>query len=63
MASQLVLNHERLGLSSSFLRTLKKGDGIKGFIQPSKFKYPKNSKAPTLLIGIGAGLAPLRALI
>lgn len=32
MASQFVLNHERLGLSSTFFRTLKKGDVIKGFI-------------------------------
>ncbi|CAD8136256.1 unnamed protein product [Paramecium pentaurelia] len=63
MASQFVLNHERLGLSSSYFRTLKKGDIIRGYLQPSKFKLPKNSKAPTFLIGIGAGLAPLRALI
>ncbi|CAD8052604.1 unnamed protein product [Paramecium sonneborni] len=63
MASQLVLNQERLGLCSSYFKTLKKGDLIKGYIQPSKFKLPKNSKVPTLLIGIGAGLAPLRGFI
>ncbi|CAK56074.1 unnamed protein product (macronuclear) [Paramecium tetraurelia] len=63
LASQFVLNQERLGLSSQFFRSLKKGDVVKGLIQPSKFKYPKNPKAPILLIGIGAGLAPLRALI
>ncbi|CAD8153824.1 unnamed protein product [Paramecium pentaurelia] len=63
LASQLILYEKRLGLCSQYFSTLKKGSIIKGYLSDSKFTFPKNPKVPVLLIGPGAGLAPMRALI
>ncbi|CAD8149685.1 unnamed protein product [Paramecium octaurelia] len=63
LASQLVLHEKRLGLCSQYFSSLKKGSIVKGYLSESKFIFPKNPKVPVLLIGPGAGLAPMRALI
>ncbi|CAD8213300.1 unnamed protein product [Paramecium octaurelia] len=63
IASELLINKERLGLCSQFLRNVKAGQEIKCFLQDSAFLLPQNPQAPILLLGIGAGLAPMRAFI
>ncbi|CAD8174164.1 unnamed protein product [Paramecium pentaurelia] len=63
LASQLILYEKRLGLCSQYFSNLKKGSVLKGYLSDSKFVFPKNPKVPILLIGPGAGLAPMRALI
>ncbi|CAD8173959.1 unnamed protein product [Paramecium octaurelia] len=63
LAGQLVLYEKKIGLCSQYFSNLKKGSLLKGYLQDSKFAFPKSPKAPVLLIGPGAGLAPMRAFI
>ncbi len=51
------------GQCSTALHALKPGDLIEGFIKPNPAFRPRKGKAPLLLIGAGAGIAPLVGLV
>lgn len=51
------------GLCSGFLHALKIGDTIEAFIKPSPGFRPAAGKNPVILIGAGAGIAPLAGFI
>ncbi|KAM3128546.1 hypothetical protein pb186bvf_019389 [Paramecium bursaria] len=63
LVSQLIVDENRIGLTSDYLRIQKVGNKLRGYIQDSSFVYPKNPQAPIVLIGPGTGLAPMRAFI
>lgn len=51
------------GLCSGFLHALEIGDTIEAFIKPSPDFRPAAGKHPVILIGAGAGIAPLAGFI
>ncbi|XP_048001480.1 NADPH-dependent diflavin oxidoreductase 1 [Leguminivora glycinivorella] len=57
------LKKPRLGLASNWLKDLKVGDKVYGWIKKGTMIFPKDTSTPLILIGPGTGLAPFRALI
>ncbi|XP_035441863.2 NADPH-dependent diflavin oxidoreductase 1 [Spodoptera frugiperda] len=53
----------RLGLASNWLKDLKIGDKVFGWIKPGTLVFPKDSSTPHIMIGPGTGLAPFRSLL
>lgn len=51
------------GLCSGFLHELKPGDRIEAFIRPNPAFQPVPAKSPLILVGAGAGIAPLMGFI
>lgn len=51
------------GLCSSFLHDLKPGEGITMFIRSNPAFRPLRGKTPLILVGAGAGIAPLMGFI
>lgn len=52
------------GLSSGFLcRRLKVGETVKIYIKPSRFRLPKDSTRPVIMVGPGTGIAPFKAFL
>ncbi|MCC6719985.1 MAG: PepSY domain-containing protein [Acetobacteraceae bacterium] len=51
------------GVCSGFLHALQPGDAIAAFIRPNPRFRPAAGKAPLILIGAGAGIAPLAGFI
>ncbi|XP_013141954.1 PREDICTED: NADPH-dependent diflavin oxidoreductase 1 [Papilio polytes] len=56
------LKKPRLGLTSNWLKDLKIGDNVYGWIKNGTFKFP-DENVPQILIGPGTGLAPFRSLL
>lgn len=53
----------RLGVCTSYLRTLTAGARLPCFIRPGTLRLPPDSKTPLILIATGTGVAPMRSLI
>lgn len=51
------------GLCSEFLHGLAPGDAIEAFIRPNPDFRPERSRRPLILIGAGAGIAPLAGFV
>jgi NADPH-ferrihemoprotein reductase len=51
------------GVCSSYLSRLRQGHVLRGYLRTTTFKLPKALDTPIILIGAGAGIAPLRAMI
>lgn len=53
----------RLGLASNWLRDLRIGDMVFGWIKQGTLVFPDDINIPHILIGPGTGLAPFRSLL
>lgn len=51
------------GLCSGFLHDLKPGERINAFIRPNPAFRPSRARTPLILVGAGAGIAPLMGFI
>eukprot|EP01105_Mastigella_eilhardi_P016985 TRINITY_DN38_c0_g3_i1.p1 TRINITY_DN38_c0_g3~~TRINITY_DN38_c0_g3_i1.p1 ORF type:complete len:1209 (-),score=302.45 TRINITY_DN38_c0_g3_i1:136-3645(-) len=51
------------GLTTSWLPTLHVGDRVPVLVHEGSLRPPTESTAPMLLVGLGTGLAPMRALL
>jgi sulfite reductase (NADPH) flavoprotein alpha-component len=60
---ELCVRKQPGGLCSSFLHDLKPGEGITMFIRPNPAFRPSRGKTPLILVGAGAGIAPLMGFI
>ena len=52
----------RSGLTTTYLRKLKPGDKLASSISKSGCAHPQSHKTPVVLVGLGTGIAPLRAM-
>lgn len=50
------------GVCSNYIARLKEGDIVRGFCRTTLFKLPQDPSIPVILIGAGAGIAPLRGM-
>ena len=51
------------GLCTGYLSRLTVGDTVRCYTRTTTFKLPKEVASPIILVGAGAGLAPLRAMV
>eukprot|EP01105_Mastigella_eilhardi_P016984 TRINITY_DN38_c0_g2_i3.p1 TRINITY_DN38_c0_g2~~TRINITY_DN38_c0_g2_i3.p1 ORF type:complete len:1200 (-),score=403.08 TRINITY_DN38_c0_g2_i3:174-3629(-) len=51
------------GLATSWLPTLHTGDRVPVIVHEGSLRPPQDPMAPVLLVGLGTGLAPMRALL
>ncbi|KAG6455741.1 NADPH-dependent diflavin oxidoreductase 1 [Manduca sexta] len=56
------LKKPRLGLASNWLKDLKIGSLVYGWIKPGTFMFPGND-TPYIMVGPGTGLAPFRSVL
>jgi len=51
------------GVCSGYLSRLAVGDSVRCFTRSTAFKLPSERSTPVILVGAGAGIAPLRAMM
>lgn len=58
-ALEICVRKQQGGVCSDYLYNLRPGDSIEGFVRPNPDFHPDRSHRPLVLIGAGAGIAPL----
>lgn len=60
---EICVRKQNGGLCSEYLHALELGDSIDAFIRPNADFHPNSGRKPLILIGAGAGIAPLAGFV
>jgi sulfite reductase (NADPH) flavoprotein alpha-component len=60
---EICVRKQASGLCSEFLHALAPGDTVEAFIRPNPDFRPNRSRRPLILVGAGAGVAPLAGFV
>lgn len=60
---EICVRKQASGICSEFLHALTPGDTVEAFIRPNPDFHPNRTRRPLILIGAGAGVAPLAGFV
>ncbi|WP_029042633.1 PepSY domain-containing protein [Cucumibacter marinus] len=60
---EICVRKQRGGLCSEFLHALEPGETVEAFVKPNPAFRPAKGKKPIILVGAGAGIAPLMGFV